>query len=78
MPDSFERMLEPTDKLTMTARILTAVWLGLLLVEIGVWLMIWLISGDLDAPWWLWTGAAGGVVVGGFWFFVRNDRKARS
>jgi len=71
-------MLEPTDKLTMTARILTAVWLGLLLVEIGVWLMIWLISGDLDAPWWLWTAAAGGVVVGGFWFFVRNDRKARS
>jgi hypothetical protein len=77
MPDNtnpFERMLEPTDKLTLATRVLTALWLGLLLIEIGVWLAIWLFSGDLEAPWWLWTVLAGGVIIGGLRWFARKER----
>jgi hypothetical protein len=66
MRDLFEEMLKPTDKLTMTTRILAALWLGVVLVEIGVWLAIWLFGGDLEAPWFLWAVLGGGVVVGGF------------
>jgi hypothetical protein len=77
----FERMLQPTDRLTLTARILTALWLSVLLIEFTIWLVISIIGG-LTSPWWLWTLVVGGVIVGGFHFFVRNnkaaDRKARS
>jgi len=77
MPDNsnpFERMLEPADKLTLTTRVLTALWLGVLLIEVGIWLAIWLFSGDLEAPWWLWTVLVGGVVVGGLRWFARKER----
>ncbi len=74
---SFEHMLQPTDKLTLTARILTAVWLSVLLLEFGVWLAISIIGGSVVWPWWLWTAVGGGIIVGGFWWFVSNDRKAR-
>jgi hypothetical protein len=74
MRDLFEEMLKPGDKLTMTTRILAALWLGLLLVELGVWLMIWIISGDLESPWWLWTVFVGGVIVGGFHLATRKRR----
>jgi cation transport ATPase len=76
----FERMLEPTDRLTLTGRILTALWLSVLLIEFGVWLIISIVGG-LTSPWWLWTLVVGGVIVGGFHFFVRHakaDKKARS
>ena len=77
MRDHFERMLQPTDRLTLIARILTALWLSVLLIEFAVWLIISIVGG-LTSPWWLWTLVVGGVIVGGFHFFVRNDRKARS
>ena len=65
MRDPFEEMFKPADRLTMVTRILTALWLGLVLVEFGVWLAICVIGGDLESPWWLWTVLVGGVVVGG-------------
>jgi hypothetical protein len=74
----FERMLEPTDRLTLTGRILTALWLSVLLIEFTVWLIISIVGG-LTSPWWLWTLVVGGVIVGGFHFFVRNaGKRARS
>lgn len=73
----FEEMLEPTDKLTLTGRILTAVWLAVVLVELAVWLMICVFSGNLESPWWLWSVLVGGVIVGGFHLATRGSRKAR-
>ncbi|ADD39896.1 hypothetical protein [Stackebrandtia nassauensis] len=35
-------------------------------VQVIVWLMIGVIGGDLDAPWWLWTVAASTLLVAGF------------
>lgn len=74
MRDYFEEMLQPTDKLTLTVRILTAVWLAVLLLEFAVWLVICIVSGDLGFPWWLWTVLAGGVLVGGFRLYARKAR----
>jgi hypothetical protein len=72
MRDMFEEMLKPGDKLTMVTRILAALWLGVVLIEVGVWLAIWIFSGDLEAPWFLWSVLVGGVVVGGFHLASRN------
>jgi hypothetical protein len=77
MRDFFEEMLEPTDKLTLTKRILTAVWLAVVLVELAVWLVICVISGDLESPWWLWSVLVGGGVVGGFHLATRGSKSAR-
>lgn len=76
MRDYFEKMLEPTDKLTLAKRIVTAVWLGVLLIEFGVWLLIGIIGG-FDGPWWLWTAAAGGIVVGGLHLVGRDTKEQR-
>lgn len=35
-------------------------------VQVIVWLMIGVIGGDLDSPWWLWTVAASVLLVAGF------------
>jgi hypothetical protein len=76
MRDFFEEMQKPTDKLTLTGRVLTAVWLAVVLVEVAVWLVVCVVSGDLESPWWLWSVLVGGVIVGGFHLAVRS-RKAR-
>lgn len=74
MRDFFDEMLQPTDKLTLTKRILTAVWLAVVLVELAVWLMICVISGNLESPWWLWSVLGGVVVVGGFHLATRGRK----
>lgn len=75
MRDFFAEMLEPTDRLTLATRVLTAVWLAVLLVELGVWLAICVIGGDLVSPWWLWTVLVGGVIVGGCHLAVRGRKQ---
>jgi hypothetical protein len=77
MRDFFEEMLEPTDKLTLASRVLTAVWLAVVLVELAVWLVICVISGDLQSPWWLWSVLVGGIIVGGFHLAIRGRKGAR-
>lgn len=34
-------------------------------IQVVVWLMIGIIGGDLDVPWWLWTVAATALFVAG-------------
>jgi hypothetical protein len=77
MRDLFEEMLKPADKLTVTARVLTALWLGVVLVEFVIWLAIGVIGGDLQGPWWLWSVLVGGVVAGGAHLVARGRKKAR-
>jgi hypothetical protein len=77
MRDLFEEMLRPADKLTMTARVLTALWLGVVLVEVVIWLAICVIGGNLESPWWLWSVLVGGVVVGGVRLAARGQKKTR-
>lgn len=58
-PNTIERRL-------LVARQATAL-LGVFgtVIQIVVWLMIAVIGGDLDVPWWLWTPVATGLLVGG-------------
>lgn len=71
MRDHFSEMLQPADRLTMVKRVLTAIWLGVVLVQVLVWLIICLVGG-FEWPWWLWTVLGGGVVLGGLHLYDRN------
>jgi len=42
-----------------------ALWLTLSAVNLVVWLMICLISGGWDDPWWLWSVLIGALAVAG-------------
>ena len=48
---------------TVVARAATASWLAVSAVNLAVWLLIAVIGGHVDQPWFLWAFAAGGVVV---------------
>ncbi|TDV45618.1 hypothetical protein [Actinophytocola oryzae] len=74
MQDYFEQVLQPTDKPTTAKRVVTALWLSVLLVEFTVWLLVGIIGG-FDGPWWLWTAAVGGVVVGCLHLVGREPRE---
>lgn len=63
----FDRMMRPADRLTLLRRALTALWLAVSMIEFAVWIMICLIGGEFQSPWWLWTVGVGGLVVGGLW-----------
>jgi membrane protein YdbS with pleckstrin-like domain len=74
MRDYFEEMLEPTDKLTTVTRIVTVLWLAVLMIQVVVWLIIGVVGG-FDSPWWLWTVAGGGLVVGVLHLLARGLRQ---
>jgi hypothetical protein len=46
-------------------RMVTGLWLALTAIQFTVWMLACVIGGHLVNPWWLWTAAAGGVVVAG-------------
>jgi hypothetical protein len=73
----FERLMRPADRLTMVGRVLTALWLAVCLIELGVWTMICVIGGEFQSPWWLWTVGVGGAVVGGFWLVTNRPGTKR-
>ena len=60
--------------LVTLARAATVVWLAVSAINFVVWLVICLISGSLDAPWWLWLFGVGGAVVGGLRLAAANHR----
>jgi hypothetical protein len=76
MKDYFELMLQPADRFTVFKRVVTVLWIAVLFVEIVVWLLIGIIGG-FDGPWWLWTAAVGGVVVGGLHLVGRGAKDQR-
>lgn len=48
-------------------RVVTAAWLGICGLQVLIWVMMCLIGWHLADPFWLWTAAVGGVIVGGVW-----------
>ena len=53
--------------LPLVTRVASALWLAVNGVELVVWVLVSLISGTWDDPWWLWTLLGGGAVVAGLW-----------
>ncbi|MEV0623403.1 DUF1707 domain-containing protein [Nonomuraea sp. NPDC050404] len=47
--------------------LVTLVWLGLVLIQLAVWLMICFVGGEFVDAWWLWSVIVGGAVVGVLW-----------
>ena len=57
----------PPAGLTTALGVAGALWLTGTLVQILVWLVIAVVTGGPDGPWWLYSTLAGGAVVGGIW-----------
>jgi hypothetical protein len=53
-----------TDGLRAARRIATVAVLAATGVQIAVWVAISVATASIDAPWWLWTVFAGGLVIG--------------
>lgn len=53
--------------LLVTRRVVTMAWLGIGSVQFVIWMMICLIGWHVVNPFWLWTAAVGGLIVGGLW-----------
>jgi hypothetical protein len=58
-------------------RFATAIWLGASAIQFVVWLMITLISGQVDVPWLLWAVCGGGAIVLGLWRVVALEERMR-
>jgi len=57
----------PSGGLTVALRVVTAVWLVTCVVQFLVWLTM-AAFGNLDWPWWLYSDAGLGLVVGILWW----------
>lgn len=58
-------------------RVGAAVWAVVSLVNIAVYLVLGLVSGQWDGPWALWPVLGGGLLVLGLWSTRERDRKMR-
>lgn len=54
----------------LARRVVTAVWLGGIGVQLIIWALMSLIGWRFVNPYWLWTAAVGGVVVGALWWIT--------
>ena len=57
----------PPVGLTTALGVAGGVWLVGTLVQIMVWLVIAVVNGGPDGPWWLYSAVVGGAVVAGIW-----------
>jgi hypothetical protein len=57
-------------------RVVTWIWLLVNLLQVVIWAAASVIGQHFVNPWWLWTLAVGGVVVGGLWWFA-GSRKSK-
>lgn len=64
--------IDSSGRLHGASRVATGLWLAVSAVNLVVWLMVTIISGSVDGPWFLWSVAAGGVVVLGLRFADRT------
>jgi hypothetical protein len=54
-----------------TRRVAVAVWLSATGIQVIIWLLISIIEQRLAIPFWLWSGVAGGVIVGALFLVSR-------
>jgi hypothetical protein len=59
-------------------RYATALWLGISAIQLVVWLMITLISGQFDPLWLVWAIGGGGAIVLGLWRVVALEERMRT
>ena len=57
----------PPEGLRTALRVATSVWLLTSVVQFAVWFTMSLVSGTVDAPWWLYSTSVGGVIVSLVW-----------
>lgn len=57
----------PQWELAALTGIAAVIWLTVSVAEMVVWLMVCLLSGEWDEPWWLWSMTVRGVLVVCLW-----------
>ncbi|ALG12102.1 hypothetical protein [Kibdelosporangium phytohabitans] len=57
-------------------RVITTAWLAVVGIQLAIWLAMCLIGWHLPYPFWLWTAAVGGVIVGVIWAIPVDKRGA--
>jgi hypothetical protein len=45
-------------------RVVTALWLGVAVLQFMVWAAVCAVRGSVDSPWWVWEFIGGAIVVG--------------
>lgn len=55
-------------------RVLNAIWLSLAALNLVIWGLVCLTTGQLIYPWWLWVAVPPGAVLGTLWFTVGGRR----
>jgi hypothetical protein len=58
-------------------RYILGAWATLTLVHFTIRALVCIISGDVDAPWWLWIALPPAAVIGTLWWWVAERRRPR-
>lgn len=58
-------------------RIITAIWLGVCVIQFTIWLLICIINLQLISPFWIWTVGGGGIILGGLWWLTGQGYRRR-
>lgn len=58
-------------------RVLNVIWLSLTALNIGIWGLVCLTTGQLLYPWWLWVAVPPGAVLGTLWFAIGGRASGR-
>lgn len=66
-------MWRSSDNVPFALRIVTVAWAALTLVHFTIWALASIIGGDLDRPWWLWTGVPPAIVLAALWWWFSHE-----
>jgi hypothetical protein len=53
-------------------RVLATIWLSVTVVNLVVWGLVCVTSGEFVYPWWVWVGTPSGAVLGTLWLMLGN------
>jgi hypothetical protein len=56
-------------------RITIALWLTVVAVQVVIWAVGIIVSGDISFPWWTWSVGSGSLFVGVVWWLTEPTRR---
>ncbi|SDL38357.1 DUF1707 domain-containing protein [Nonomuraea jiangxiensis] len=63
--------------LLTACRVVTAVWLGVTLVNLAVWILVCSFSRSVINPWWAWPAVVGGGLAFAVWWVADSAHRQR-
>lgn len=53
-------------------RVLATIWLSVSVLNLVIWGLVCVTTGQLVYPWWVWVTTPSGAVLGTIWWMVRG------